>query len=205
MTEDPIGYEGGQNIYDYCESDPINQIDILGLYDIKLGGFEFTNDVVASGLSVGTSAAASSATFGIYNGGSNRQDPAFNTSRFLADQGRDTLLTIVGVGVASKIAKIGQIYAIARAAEKAEEAAALTNKLIHIFGKAEHGLAPIVKYFGGEKSAYYSILRAFSRVAGKYTSAELAKGIEVSVGPFKVIVRGAIVKGIAKIGTVFIK
>jgi hypothetical protein len=80
----------------------------------------------------------------------------------------------------------------------------LGNKLHHIFDKAAHNLGPVVEHFGNSQAAYNAIYSAFSQVAGNYTAAQLAQGIQVSVGPFIVTVRGAMVNGVARIGTFFI-
>ena len=35
ISRDPIGYEGGENLYEYVEGDPVNFIDITGHVPVK--------------------------------------------------------------------------------------------------------------------------------------------------------------------------
>jgi RHS repeat-associated protein len=43
VSKDPILFAGGDtNLYGYVMNDPVNFIDPLGLFDIKIGGFNFT-------------------------------------------------------------------------------------------------------------------------------------------------------------------
>ena len=103
-TRDPIGYEGGINLYAYCGNNPIMGIDPMGLFDFTIGGFEFTNDVVSDGLSTGLAATAYEFSGG-YVGGKYRNHQGFGGALKFA-QGADVILTFVdGVGLVSKIGK----------------------------------------------------------------------------------------------------
>ena len=42
LTPDPIGHEGGLNLYAYCENNPVGRVDPEGTQDLTLGGFEFS-------------------------------------------------------------------------------------------------------------------------------------------------------------------
>jgi hypothetical protein len=78
------------------------------------------------------------------------------------------------------------------------------NKLSHIFGNASHNLGGLTKAFGSETAAYNAVEAAFSKVAGNYSAKQLTNGIIVSVGSQQVTVRGAIVDGVAMIGTFWV-
>jgi len=58
ISQDPIGFAGGTNLYAYCGNDPINYTDPLGLSRVTIfgTGFEFNLQSVGDGLA--TSAAA---------------------------------------------------------------------------------------------------------------------------------------------------
>jgi hypothetical protein len=65
----------------------VDGIDPSGLFDINIGGFDFTNEGVASGLVVGASAVGSAVTGGLWNGGNARNDVSFKTSLAFAKVG----------------------------------------------------------------------------------------------------------------------
>jgi RHS repeat-associated protein len=109
INRDPIGYEGGENLYAFCGGDPVNGDDPGGT-DFTVGSkadpiFVFGGADVRSGLVVGLSAVGSSASFGIWNGGSARYDPTYKTSKVFAD---------VGVTAASFAVPVGSLSAGAR-------------------------------------------------------------------------------------------
>jgi RHS repeat-associated protein len=119
ISEDPIGFGGGSNFYAYCGNDPINFTDPLGLYSI--GAFmedarNFGNDLTAfgdlgawgqlgnadwgDGMATGAHAAASAMSFGLYDGGSYRCKPGFNTSKVLGGIAREALMQAGGEAMA---------------------------------------------------------------------------------------------------------
>lgn len=78
------------------------------------------------------------------------------------------------------------------------------NTMRHIFGKAAHGLAPLVARFGGERAVMTAVARAMSRLpAGTFPASGLFEVI-VRVGGQNVTVRGAVVNGIIRIATMWI-
>ncbi len=79
------------------------------------------------------------------------------------------------------------------------------DKLTHIFGNPAHNLQPLLQSFNGNApNAFAAVSQQFSSVAGQYSASQLANGIEVVVNNIPVVIRGAIVDGVARIGTFFI-
>lgn len=71
VTRDPIGYEGGINLYGYCGNDPANAIDPLGLQSIGewyMGGMGGFSDWVDDNLMGGQSARCGKVT-GLHDAG----------------------------------------------------------------------------------------------------------------------------------------
>jgi RHS repeat-associated protein len=88
-------------------------------------------------------------------------------------------------------------------AETAGQAAVDANKLIHIFGKVEHNLESLVTKFGSPETAFRALQQATQATVEK----QGLQGVfetTVRVGAENVTVRGAVVNGVAKIGTAFI-
>lgn len=91
----------------------------------------------------------------------------------------------------------------ARDAERRAEKAALdyattAAKLEHIFA-AKHNFEPLVRMFGSREAVVQEFLRGLKGLtpaAGRFER-------EIVVGGQRVIVRGAVVDGIVKIGTAF--
>jgi hypothetical protein len=72
------------------------------------------------------------------------------------------------------------------------------NKLRHIFGKAQHNLGPITRELGGEEALMREAVLAVPRATtGTF---EVTK----TVGTYSLTVRGRVVNGVPRIGTVFI-
>jgi RHS repeat-associated protein len=79
------------------------------------------------------------------------------------------------------------------------------EKLEHVFGNQEHKLDALLESFkGNQQAAFTATYQEFAAVAENYSQTELASGIPVIVGNAIVVVRGAIVNGVARIGTFFI-
>jgi RHS repeat-associated protein len=138
LTEDPIGFEGGLNLYGYCGNGPVGSVDPEGNWSwtVKNGliigsdnrpWLQFTGENTVEGAQVGMAAVGSSFSFGIWDGGKWREDPAFKTSKFFADIGRDAALTAITLGFGEALAagKFGangkKVFDILNKAEKAAE------------------------------------------------------------------------------------
>jgi RHS repeat-associated protein len=79
------------------------------------------------------------------------------------------------------------------------------NKVHHIFDAPVHNLGPFEAAYGGDRvAAYNAVYAEYAQVAPNYSSAELNAGITLNVNGFDIMVRGAIVSGIPRIGTFFI-
>ena len=74
-------------------------------------------------------------------------------------------------------------------------------KVAHIFNKAGHNLEPLVSKLGGQENTVRAVLGALN---GKLPSVGTFERV-VDVGGQSVVVRGSVVGGIPKIGTMFIK
>jgi RHS repeat-associated protein len=95
--------------------------------------------------------------------------------------------------------------ALGEAGETAEGlggAASDANKLNHIFGKAAHNLDGLVSEFGSQEAAYNALQKATQEVVRQQGLTGVFE-TSVKVGSQTVTVRGAVVDGVAKIGTAF--
>ena len=79
---------------------------------------------------------------------------------------------------------------------------AMNNKVQHIFGKAAHNLQPLVSKLGGHENTFRAVLNAAN---GKLPSSGIFKDIIVNVGGYDVYLRGSVINGVPKLGTMFIK
>jgi len=110
-----------------------------------------------------------------------------------------------------RVAKTPEELAIGGLKDAAEKTAAeldqafkyanTESKLEHVFGKAQHGLDQLVKSAGGRSEAMREIVNSLTDRAGLPTAGKF-EVVRIIEG-FKVTIRGAIVDGIPKIGTVF--
>lgn len=90
-----------------------------------------------------------------------------------------------------------------KAGEAARKAALDTNKLHHIFGRAEHNLDGVVAYYGSRDKAFQAIKSATEAAV----KADGTKGVferTVQAGGASVTVRGIVNDGAVKIGTAFV-
>ena len=77
------------------------------------------------------------------------------------------------------------------------------NKLIHIFGKAQHNLGALLSKFKTQEDAYNAVLQATQGAANAGTIGGTFQSV-VSVQGLNITVRGIVVNGVVKIGTFFI-
>jgi len=78
---------------------------------------------------------------------------------------------------------------------------AMENKVTHVFGKATHNLSPLVNKLGGQENTFRAVLNAAN---GKLPASGIFMNVPVNVGSYDVIIRGNVVNGVPKIGTMFI-
>lgn len=86
---------------------------------------------------------------------------------------------------------------------RASKVAVDVNKLNHIFGKSMHNLDALLKVFKGDQvKAYQAIYRATSKVVRNKDIVGIFEEA-VTVAGEQITVRGAVIDGVLKIGTVF--
>jgi RHS repeat-associated protein len=73
-------------------------------------------------------------------------------------------------------------------------------KVAHIFDKAQHNLGPLVNKVGGQENTVRAVLNALN---GKLPSSGVFE-TTVTVAGESVVVRGSVINGVPKIGTMFI-
>jgi hypothetical protein len=85
VSRDPIGFDGGINLYEFCSNDPIDFDDPLGL-DWSVGPADqpwltFNEDIVASGLSAGLDGVQTGLTLGAHQSSyASSGTPGYTTS-----------------------------------------------------------------------------------------------------------------------------
>lgn len=125
ISEDPIGFEGGENFYAYCHNDPINFSDPLGLYSTRsfisdMSGYgpdiwQHFGDphVWADGLDTGLNNMLAGVTGDLYNGGAYRCYPGAELSRMLGGLAKSLLIQAATMYIADS-GKIGEVEDLAR-------------------------------------------------------------------------------------------
>jgi RHS repeat-associated protein len=215
--EDPIGLAGGFNAYGFAQGDPVSYRDANGTCPICLaiavgagiglaeygvttylrhGKFTWKGALIATGVG----AVSGAAGFGIMKGLSLAADA-------LAGSGAAAGADAAGGAAATDAA--GSAATDAATSSTSDGAANIVtenaNKFGHIFDQAKHGLEPLVEDFGGRQQAFNAIYKAFAQRIAAQGSYVTGSEITVQVGSYNVTVTGTVVKGIARIGTFFIK
>jgi hypothetical protein len=103
------------------------------------------------------------------------------------------------LGLAGRTAKIASQFS-ASTIDDAVVYAMGPNKAIHLFAP-KHNLGNLVASLGGQRNLVRAVLNAAN---GKLPSNGVFNNIPVSVGGQTVFIRGSVVNGIPKLGTMFV-
>jgi RHS repeat-associated protein len=203
-AKDPLQFGAGDlNFYRYAADDPVNAIDPSGL------SVQDVVDCIAN-LSAGFGDQVTS-LWGVFktslteryrkwqgtNEGVDHCSKCYGGGRIGAD-------VWLGALVGAAAAEIGAGGAGADALETADELAVDANKLNHIFGRVRHDLAPLLEQFDSQEEAFNALQRAASQAVESQGLTGVYR-VVVEVGGHQVTVNGAVVEGIVRIGTAFIK
>jgi hypothetical protein len=116
-------------------------------------------------------------------------------------------LTVMGMGPRSTAVRRGLTRGISalkprNVFDDTLKAALKPNTLRHVFGKAQHGLDPLVKQLGSEEKVMTEVVKGLTKIklpqAGLFEEPVLIAGRTVTV-------RGAVVDGIPRLSTMFIE
>jgi hypothetical protein len=77
-----------------------------------------------------------------------------------------------------------------------------TNKLKHIFGNPRHNLNDLIKVYGSEQKAFNAIEKATKKIIKNKNISGVFE-TNIKIGNEIIIVRGNVINGVTKIGTVF--
>lgn len=75
------------------------------------------------------------------------------------------------------------------------------NKIDHLFA-AKHNLGPLVTKFGGQENTVRAVLNAAN---GRLPASGVFNNIPVNVGGQTIFLRGNVINGVPRLGTMFIK
>ena len=80
----------------------------------------------------------------------------------------------------------------------------MQNKANHIFGKAAHNLDPLVSAMGGEENTIRAVL---NEANGSFPSSGVFNEsmVTANVAGYIVCLRGSVINGVPKLGTMFIR
>jgi RHS repeat-associated protein len=196
LQPDPIGFKGdASNLYRYCGNDWANRTDPLGLDDVR-DSYEGFMDGATGGATafLRDNVFHSGSGPGAY--GVDKSSAAYNSARSAGNIGG----FVAGMFSGKTEAQLG-----AKALSPLAAKLGLTaNKLNHIFGKAEHKLAGLVKQFGSKEKAGNVLAKATqAAVKAEGTKTGEVFNVTVKLGDQMANVTGKVVDGQAKIGTAF--
>jgi RHS repeat-associated protein len=118
LTRDPIGYDGGINLYAFCGNNPVMGVDPLGL-DFVLGPREhpwlvFTSEGAKKGLATGVAVAADTYSFGLYSSRAYKNEPGYEGAAVLASLSREAALQAAGIGAAKWLGRVRPVQLATR-------------------------------------------------------------------------------------------
>ena len=116
----------------------------------------------------------------------------------------DAMFIPVGKGIGVLSSWVGKAVgrSSSKVIDKAVSYAMTSEKIRHIFGKSAHNLDALVLKMGGEENTIRAVLNAAS---GKLPASGVFKDVQVEVSGYTVYIRGVVMDGIPKLGTMFIK
>ncbi|CAN5456500.1 hypothetical protein BH11ARM2_BH11ARM2_37660 [soil metagenome] len=117
LTQDPIGQEGGLNLYAYCGNSPLIKVDPSGKQGLTIGGFQFDRNTVGNGFRTGWESLRESFSFGYYQSDFARSQIGYRESRLFGDIGREAIIMAATLGAGEGIASY-RALANARNAEE---------------------------------------------------------------------------------------
>ncbi|MBL8040005.1 MAG: RHS repeat-associated core domain-containing protein, partial [Chthonomonas sp.] len=94
VTRDPIGFDGGLNIYSYCGSSPAAYMDSTG--ELRIGAYEFTWEGFKDAMKTVGSAFANAGSFGLGDDGSHDSEPGYTESKHLFELAEICSLVVGG-------------------------------------------------------------------------------------------------------------
>ncbi len=192
ISRDPLGLESGEtNLYGYAGRDPEDLVDPSGLCDWRPWKADACSAEAAAGLLDGLTGGYSTQIAGSIIG--------FNPDCAGFGSG-----VAHGVGFAGSffLGGLGEENVAAEGVSAAEQEAYAyateQNKLGHIFDP-EHDFQSLVQHFGSPEAVVQQMLnelKGLTPAAGTFEET-------ITVGGQPVVVRGAVVNGVVKIGTAF--